>query len=111
VTAVTICDTDHFIVEDEDRILDGTFAVLGKVASAVHYDVPILARNELLERIRPEAVDRAFHELCESVTKGAQELERRATTGPSDMEDVIDLALSSRVSGPSFQAIPIAIYI
>jgi hypothetical protein len=52
VTAVTICDNPHFVVDDEDRILDGEFTVLGKVTSATTTDEPILERNKVLRRVR-----------------------------------------------------------
>ena len=47
-TAITICDNAHFVVDDEDRILDGVFTVLGKVTSPPEEDVPVLQRNKLL---------------------------------------------------------------
>jgi hypothetical protein len=40
LTAMTICDRAHLIVADAHRLLDGTFAVLGKVISEVEHDVP-----------------------------------------------------------------------
>lgn len=45
LTAVTICDNTHFVVDDEDRILDGEFTVLGKLTSGPETDVPVLQRN------------------------------------------------------------------
>lgn len=42
-TAIVICDTDHFVVDDQDRILDGHFRVLGKVTEPVVSNRPILA--------------------------------------------------------------------
>jgi hypothetical protein len=112
VTAVTICDAAHFIVDDEDRILDGYFTVLGKVTSPLTKDVPIFARNKFLDRLKPEAVDDLFQELNNTVSKGAQELEKRTGSADGkDAQDVIDLALPSRIEGYSFQVIPIAIFV
>lgn len=112
VTAVTICDNTHFVVDDEDRILDGEFTVLGKVTRAVIEDLPVFERNKVLDRLNPEVVDLFFDQLRQLATNqitnkkgllpGAHQLQ---TTG-----DVLDLALSSRVKGPSFKVIPVAIY-
>jgi hypothetical protein len=41
VTAVVVCDTRSFLVEDADRILDGHFTVLGKVSTPPQADVPV----------------------------------------------------------------------
>lgn len=112
VTAVTICDAAHFTVDDEDRILDGSFTVLGKVTSTLTEDVPILGRNKLLDRLKPEAVDNLFQDFNRNISKGAEELDKR--TGSADenpAKDIIDIALPSRIEGHSFQVIPIAIFI
>ena len=57
MTVVTICDAQHFTVEDEDRILDGTFTVLGKVTSAPVEGLPVFERNKVLRNLAPDAVD------------------------------------------------------
>jgi hypothetical protein len=104
VTAVTICDTDHFTVDDEDRILDGEFTVLGKVTSGSESDAPILRRNKLLSRIGAEGVDA----LASFIAAAAEGLEPAG--GPFDVNQV-DLTFSSRVDGESFRVVPLAIYI
>lgn len=110
VTAITICDNVHFTVEDEDRILDGSFSVLGKATSAIEYDLPILSRNKLLDRLSPELVDSVFKRVRESATEQAFKLEQ--SDGEEDeIENAFDLALPSRIAGPSFKVIPIAIYV
>lgn len=118
VTAITICDNAHFVVEDEDRILDGRFTVLGKVISEPEEDIPVLARNKLLRRIGSTAVDQAFDWLKER----ASELSERFPGTPEDSDDdlgaedavmvqnLVDMDLDSRVYGTSFKIIPIAIY-
>lgn len=57
VTAITMCDLAHFVIDDEDRLLDGQFSVLAKVTDTVREDVPVLGRNKVLSRINPKAVD------------------------------------------------------
>jgi hypothetical protein len=110
VTAVTICDNEHFVVEDEDRILDGSFTVLGKVTSVGDVDVPMLSRNKVLDRIKPEVVDRLFGLLLE--TAGNQADDRISLGDSEEMlpSEVFDLELPSRIEGKSFKVIPIAVY-
>ncbi len=113
VTAITICDNPHFVVDDEDRILDGQFTVLGKVTSPITTDLPILARNKLLDRLNPQAVDTLFKQLRDSVADQALKIEARVGQADDDdsvFDEVVDMALASRITGPSFKVIPIAIY-
>ena len=109
VTAVTICDNPHFVVDDEDRILDGQYTVLGKVTSPTSTNVPILDRNKILDRLKPEGVDELFKTLRDSVTKQSKGLEARA--GSDQLaNDIFDVALASRIDGSSFKVVPVAIY-
>lgn len=108
VTAVTICDNAHFVVDDEDRILDGSFTVLGKVTSSVERDVPVLSRNKLLDRIGPDVVDAVFGMLHEGVAEQADKL--KLGDIELDVADALDLALPSRIDGSSFRVIPIAVF-
>jgi hypothetical protein len=113
VTAVTICDNTHFVVEDEDRILDGHFTVLGKVTSPADTDVPVLERNKVLERLQPTAVDQIFEALRQSVEPQAQRLSERSSAAGGDFpsgSDLLNVEFASRVPGLSFRVIPIAIY-
>lgn len=109
VTAITICDSSHFSVEDEDRILDGSYTVLGKVTSAVEEDLPVLSRNKVLERLGPELVDSLFEYFRTNASEGAQALH----LGDEELrlDEAFDLALPSRIEGPSFKVVPIAIYV
>jgi hypothetical protein len=105
VTAVTICDEASFTIADQDRILDGSYRVLGKVVSEVASDVPALKRNKLLGALDPELID-GIYELAQSSLKDL-------TTSPVpglDMQKAFDVDLKSRVAGPSFSVIPIAIF-
>jgi hypothetical protein len=54
--AVLICDAEHFVTADPDRLLDGQFTILGKVIKPLTPTTPILANNKLLRRFQPEAV-------------------------------------------------------
>ena len=107
VTAITMCDVAHFVVEDEDRILDGRWTVLGKVTAQTATDVPILERNKVLDRIKPEGIDDLFAGLRKAADKQVDKL-------PGDdrdaYEDIFDLAFASRVAGPSFKVVPIAVF-
>lgn len=108
ITAVTICDNQHFVVEDEDRILDGFFTVLGKVTSVVQSEVPALSRNKILDRIKPRFVDSLFKYLLQSAASRAD----RIPIGDSEFhfKEAFDFEFPSRIQGPSFKVIPVAIY-
>ncbi|MGJ9402420.1 DUF6414 family protein [Arthrobacter sp. KK5.5] len=139
LTFITMCDVEHFVVADEDRILDGHFTVLGKVAGPLTQDEPILSRNKVLERMRPEAVDELVRVMNESVHKQAEKVsaltqaddedddESAYTTDRPDRDgdgdegndavdgmvaaDMFNFTLDSRVIGASVRVIPIAIYL
>lgn len=103
VTVVTICDRDHFVAKDEDLILDGDFTVLGKVASKVKDDVSTLERNKILRRIKPSAFDWIAGQL--------QQAGQAQIGNMGKVSDFVDITLASRVEGPSFGVVPIAIYL
>ncbi|MFJ4036902.1 hypothetical protein ACIPVB_02360 [Microbacterium sp. NPDC090007] len=103
LTAITICDLAHFIVDDPDRLLDGTFTVLGKVISAVEHDVPTFARNKLLRNLAPSALD-------VGVAKLEEMLQHAPEMGGVSASTYIDLKLSSRVDGASVRVMPLAIF-
>ena len=107
VTAVTVCDTACFLVDDADRLLDGCFTVLGKVTTTVAVDVPALARNKLLNRLEPEFVDKALNGFRELTKASAAKVEG----GETAVEEILDATLESRIVGSSFNVIPIAIYL
>lgn len=113
LTAITICDADHFTVADVDRILDGRFTVLGKVSDGVEQDRPVLERNKLLDKFSPEAVDSAFASFNSTLDKGTSAVEGRlqADAGEHGFSDnPLNFRLDSRISGSSFKVIPIAIF-
>lgn len=104
VTAVTICDVAHFVVEDEDRILDGEFTVIGKVISRCEEDEPILSRNKVLDRINPQAID----ELVQLVNA---EVEKQSENAVNQVDAPLNMKFDSRVPGVSFKLIPIAVFL
>lgn len=103
LTAITICDLVHFIVDDPDRLLDGTFTVLGKVISPAEENVPTFARNKLLRNLAPSALDQGISKLYELIDE-APEVDGKA---PSEY---VDLKLDSRVPGLSVRVMPLAIF-
>lgn len=134
LTFITMCEPAHFVLDDEDRILDGTYTVLAKVAGPLVDDEPLLSRNKLLERIHPTALDYGAQQLNDLVhgqmTKLSALLDK---TDPDDdgwnpWEDeegaadgarepggedpaVFDFHFDSRIRGASIRVIPIAIFV
>ncbi|MBP2266323.1 hypothetical protein J3A64_001787 [Pseudarthrobacter sp. PvP004] len=104
ITAITMCDRSYFTVEDTDRILDGRFTVLGKVAAVIENDRPTLERNKILSAIPPESIDMVVGKVKEQLEAGIQKAE-------VENQIAFDPNLSARVEGPSFKVIPIAIYV
>lgn len=94
VTAVTICDIEHFSGKDKDRILDGNFRVLGKVTEITNSRYPILSRNKVLNRIRKPLLD-----------------EFEATMLNNETNEQFNTAFKLFVDPPVVKIIPIAIYI
>ena len=139
LTFITMCDAEHFVVEDEDRILDGYFTVLGKIAGPMTQDEPILARNKILERMHPEAVDQVVASMNESVRNQGERVSRYTQTDdvvddkrekentpsaePDDSDpeataidqmapaDIFNFTLDARVAGASLRVIPVAIFL
>lgn len=104
VIAVTICDREHFVTADRDRILDGQFTVLGKVVSSVEEDVPVLARNKVLNRVNVEFLESVLKELKEQGEGAAPQYGE--FTGAAFSTD-----FSAKVDGESFKVLPIAIFV
>ncbi len=102
VTAVTICDSVHFTRDDHDRVLDGEFTVLGKVTSKVEYEVPVLDRNKVLNRISAEFPEEALDKLQDSATV-ENTLDRYS-------KDALNVELHAKIPGGSFKVLPVAIY-
>ncbi|MDJ0333927.1 hypothetical protein QMG83_01690 [Salinibacterium sp. G-O1] len=106
LTAITICDNAHFVVDDEDRILDGVFTVLGKVTSSPEENVPVLQRNKLLRNLSPDGVDTVINQVT-----GMIQGQTSTTVGGLKIDNLLDLKLASRVAGTSIRVVPIAIFV
>lgn len=110
VTMVTVCDNAHFVVDDPNRLLDGRFTVLGKAVSAVEDDVPVLARNKVLNRVRAKAVDQIFDELAKTIDNQTASPSGSLLLGGLSGADVFDVRFASRIAGRSVRVVPLAIY-
>lgn len=115
VTAITMCDLPHFVIDDEDRLLDGQFSVLAKVTETLSEDVPILARNKVLSRLDAASVDVLLDKfntdvLTDMQDKAAQTVEPHPADG-QPMELDFDFVVDSRVVGACIKVMPIAIYV
>jgi hypothetical protein len=106
ITAITICDNAHFVVDDEDRILDGEFTVLGKVTSGAEQNVPVLQRNKLLRNLSVEGVDALMGQLTNVLATQSS-----TKIGGVTVDTLIDFKVGSRVAGTSIRVVPIAIYV
>ncbi|MDY7558585.1 MULTISPECIES: hypothetical protein [unclassified Cryobacterium] len=104
-TAVTICDNPHFVVDDEDRILDGVFTVLGKAISPAEENVPVLQRNKLLRNVNPDGVDALIAGM-----KATLSSQSPAKFGGTTVDALLNPELTSRIAGKSIRIIPLAIY-
>lgn len=103
LTAITVCEREHFITGDPDRLLDGRFTVFGKVISSVETDIPTFARNKLLRNFSADAFDQVVGRLRSSLSSGGGIYGLRP-------EQLIDLKLDSRVRGRSFRVLPLAVF-
>jgi hypothetical protein len=103
LTAITVCEREHFITNDPDRLLDGTFTVFGKVISGVDQDVPTFARNKLLRNLSADAFDSVVNQLRSTLSSGKE-------VSGMKPDEFLDLKLDSRVRGQSFRVLPLAIF-
>lgn len=99
---MTICDSVHFTRDDHDRVLDGEFTVLGKVTSKVEYEVPVLDRNKVLNRISAEFPEEALDKLQDSATV--------ENTLDKYSKDALNVEFQAKIPGGSFKVLPVAIY-
>lgn len=103
LTAITICDSAHFVADDQDRILDGEFTVLGKAISDPEQDVAVLERNKVLSRIDAKFLESSLAKL---------QIDTKAVNAVNStyQGQTIDTKLSAIVQGMSFRVLPIAVY-
>lgn len=95
LTAVTVCEAAHFVSLDTDRLLDGRFTVLGKAVSKIRYDVPVLEKNKLLNRLKIESIGDNLLSLTDN----------------DKAEEFLNLNFSTVIDGASITVLPIAIYV
>lgn len=103
LTAITVCEREHFITGDPDRLLDGTFTVFGKVISSVEDNVPTFARNKLLRNLSADAFDQLLRQMRSTLSAGNE-------IAGMKPEEFLDLKLDSRVKGKSLRVLPLAIF-
>lgn len=107
---ITVCEKQHFISADEDRLLDGTFTVLGKLVAAAHEDPAILAPNKLLSRINPSVLDLGFQELKKAGDSLADD-QLTQRLGGEDVGTLLDTSFRARLQGTAIKVLPVAIYV
>lgn len=103
LTAITVCEREHFITGEPDRLLDGKFTVFGKVISDVTDEAPTFARNKLLRNLSADAFDNVIGEMRSALSS-------QKTISGMRPDDFLDLKLDSRVRGKSFRVLPLAIF-
>jgi hypothetical protein len=107
LTAITICDADQFLVHDADRLLDGSYRVLGKVTSKPRKHMPVFERNKMLNQVDPTAVDAMLGQMKEALETQTGNL----PVGQEQIEQLMNVKLDSRVPGKAFRVVPVAIYV
>ncbi|BAH56080.1 DUF6414 family protein [Rhodococcus opacus] len=114
LTAIVVCETEHFTTADPDRLLDGEFTVLGKVVTSPETDIPVLRKNKFLRRLDTDWVRWLFHSLGSSVDRlndaevtafVRDHLNRNEAAAPP-----LDLHFPAVIEGRSFTVLPIGIY-
>ncbi|MCA1007257.1 hypothetical protein LCL87_16160 [Rhodococcus hoagii] len=113
ITGVVVCEAEHFVTADPDRLLDGEFTVFGKVITPPEDNVHILRKNKFLRRIDPDFLGWMFETITDGVERAndgqlnrfARQFDRNSKTAPP-----IDLHFPAVIEGRSFAVLPIAIY-
>ncbi|MDS0134665.1 MULTISPECIES: hypothetical protein [unclassified Amycolatopsis] len=115
LTALVVCEAEHFITADPDRPLDGEFTVFGKVITRPERDVPIFRKNKLLSRMNQDWVQSIFSQITDTMKKSVNEgaipeaLKKKSTNGKTPPP--FDLDFPATIEGLSFTVLPIAIYV
>lgn len=108
---ITICEADHFITSDQDRLLDGRFTVLGKVVATGLEDAAILAPNKLLSRLNPDLLDELLGEMQEKTGAAGAQLTSAGSSRSVAPGDVFDTQFRAKLDGTAIKVLPIAIYV
>lgn len=56
LTPITMREPAHSVLDEEDRILDGTHTVVREIRGPLVDDEPVLNRNKTLQLIHPAAI-------------------------------------------------------
>ncbi|MFT3662551.1 MAG: hypothetical protein QM809_14585 [Gordonia sp. (in: high G+C Gram-positive bacteria)] len=117
LTGIVVCENEHFVTADPDRLLDGEFTVLGKVVTSPETDTPVLRKNKLLRRLNPQWVAWLFDQIgsndyFESDESYQNFLSTISVDGDDEPEEVppIDLKFPAIIEGVSFVVLPVAIF-
>ncbi|WP_326957560.1 DUF6414 family protein [Amycolatopsis sp. NBC_01286] len=113
LTALVVCEAEHFVTADPDRPLDGDFTVFGKVVTKPEQDVPIFRKNKLLSRMNHEWVKYILSEITNLTEKSVNGeampgFLRDETEGK--VPPPFNLDFPAIIEGYSFTVLPIAIY-
>lgn len=117
LTGIVVCENEHFVTADPDRLLDGEFTVLGKVVTSPETDTPILRKNKLLRRLSPQWVAWLFDQIGSNDYFERDEsyqsfLSTISSEGDDEPEEAppIDLKFPATIKGVSFVVLPVAIF-
>lgn len=120
LTGIVVCEREHFVTADPDRLLDGEFTVFGKAVTSPESNVPILRKNKFLRRLSHEWVAWLLDQLKVAASSAEQDDSFRKfvanlrgdETDPDTGTDIppIDMDFPAVISGQSFVVLPVAIY-
>lgn len=118
LTGIVVCENEHFVTADPDRLLDGEFTVLGKVVTSPESDTPVLRKNKLLRRLNPQWVawffdqigSNDFFEHDESYQNFLSTISSEGDDEEAEEAPPIDLKFPAIIEGVSFVVLPVAIF-
>ncbi|WFN93808.1 DUF6414 family protein [Gordonia sihwensis] len=118
LTGIVVCENEHFVTADPDRLLDGEFTVLGKVVTSPETNTPVLRKNKLLRRLNPQWVAWLFDQIGSNDHFERDESYQSFLSTISAEDDgdetaevpPIDLNFPAIIEGVSFVVLPIAIF-
>jgi hypothetical protein len=118
LTGIVVCENEHFVTADPDRLLDGEFTVLGKVVTSPESDTPVLRKNKLLRRLNPQWVAWLFDQIGssnyvehdESYQNFLSTISADGDHEGADEAPPIDLNFPATIEGVSFVVLPVAIF-
>jgi hypothetical protein len=115
LTALVVCETEHFVTADPDRPLDGEFTVFGKVISRPERDVPVFKKNKFLSRMDNDWVKSIFAQVTSKMKESFNDDMSLSAFLPiaedGGTRPPFDLDFPAVIEGLSFSVLPIAIYV